>query len=149
MTPAARRAEMAGNIAVLRALPPCELAERAREITGYQDTEVTCWRCHADLSGASIVIWSYAMTAPPDVPGGFQIGFLCEYRFRFPDVIDADDRDWVLTAWSDDPEWYFTLPDCEAGARETAEIMAARRYGPDDGPAAEWEFFFDWEGVPC
>ena len=50
MTPAARRAEMAGNIAVLRTLPPCELADRAREITGYQDEEVTCWRCHADLS---------------------------------------------------------------------------------------------------
>ena len=50
MTPAARRAEMAANIAVLRTLPPCELADHAREITGYQDTEAVCWRCHQVLS---------------------------------------------------------------------------------------------------
>ena len=54
MTPAARRAEMAGNIAVLRELPPCELAERITAITGYQDTEAACWMCGAIRSVADM-----------------------------------------------------------------------------------------------
>ena len=47
MTPAARIEEMAANIAELRSLPPCELAGHAREITGHQDEQAVCWRCHA------------------------------------------------------------------------------------------------------
>ena len=51
MTPAARRAEMAGNIAELRAIPadPVErarlLADRITAITGCQCGEVACWMC--------------------------------------------------------------------------------------------------------
>lgn len=102
-----------------------------------------------DARGASIVVWTYAMQAPPDVPGAYQIGFMCEYRFRFPDVIDSDEADWVLVAWSEDPEFYFSLSDCEAAAREAAEIMAAGHRCTDGDPAADWEFFFDWEGTPA
>ena len=50
MTPAALREEMAANIAELRSLPPCELAGHVREITGYQDEQAVCWRCHAVVS---------------------------------------------------------------------------------------------------
>lgn len=98
------------------------------------------------VPGASITIWAYPIGAPPDMPGCYQIGYRCEYRYE----TGGDHEPWVLPAYSEDPEFYDDLSRCDETARETAQIMArTRRDGPQDSPAEDWELFLDWDGVPA
>ena len=91
--------------------------------------------------GASLTIWSYPVPGPDDVPGSYIIGRACVYRS------DPHDAPGPWTAWryDEDPEWHFSLAECDAYCAEEADELATTlRVGPsvDDLP------FFDWDGVP-
>jgi hypothetical protein len=89
----------------------------------------------AEVPAARIVIWSYAIYAPPDL-GGYQIGMAAQYLLG---------EEELTTVYDYDADDYYDLSDCEDGCRENAELLAGL---PRLGPSVDDLMFFDWDGEP-
>jgi hypothetical protein len=97
----------------------------------------------ASAPGATITVWCYPVYGPLDMLGTYQIGYRRDYHFD-----PGAGLPWHASDYDGDAEFYESLDECAAVARECAVTLAVtRRDGltsdPDDN-----NLFFEWDGVP-
>jgi hypothetical protein len=115
--------------------------DSAREIAGDAAVAQTAYRLHFALRSApsaTLVIWTYAVTATPEAgPGPYAVGYRGECWIE----------EFLVSAWNEeDWEGYSNPADADAAALAIAVQLCTQRRGqPGEIDSLG---FFEWDGVP-